>query len=129
MSLADCIYVRAKEEAFITLKDHKENFRKKSSCRLINPCKPEIGKVSKQILEKIIREIKEKIRLNQWKNTNDTLTWLSEIKLKNKQSFITLDICDFYPSIDENQLNYALEFARVTDFDGGDLLGFVCLGV
>ena len=40
------------------------------------------------------------------------MTWFSEIKLKNKQSFVNFDICDFYPSIDENVLTDALEFAR-----------------
>ena len=50
--LSDRIYVTAKREAFITLKDHKPNFRNKLTCRLINPCKPELGKVSKQLVEK-----------------------------------------------------------------------------
>ena len=35
------------------LKDHKENFRSKPSCWLINRSKNEIGKISKIILEKI----------------------------------------------------------------------------
>ena len=37
----------AEAPAYITLKDHKQNFRSKPSCRLINPTKNEIGKISK----------------------------------------------------------------------------------
>ena len=37
----------ADRQAYITLKDHKENFQNKPICRLINPAKSEIGKVSK----------------------------------------------------------------------------------
>ena len=40
----------AKQPAFITLKDHKENFQSKKPCRLINPAKSEIGVVSKAFL-------------------------------------------------------------------------------
>ena len=53
LELSDRIDVTAKREAFITLKDHKPNFRNKPTCRLINPCKPELGKVSKQLVEKL----------------------------------------------------------------------------
>ena len=39
---------RSKEtEAYITMKNHKQDFPNKISCRLINPLKPSIGKVSK----------------------------------------------------------------------------------
>ena len=36
------------------VKDTKPNFREAPSCRLINPTKSEIGKVSKQILSKLV---------------------------------------------------------------------------
>ena len=45
LELSDRINVTAKREAFITLKDRKDNVRNKPTCRLINPCKPELGKV------------------------------------------------------------------------------------
>ena len=51
----DRVESTAVKEAFITLKDHKENFQNKPTCRLINPSKPEIGCISKQILEEINR--------------------------------------------------------------------------
>ena len=48
--------------AYITLIDHKENFRSKPSCRLINPSKNEIGKISKIVLEKMNKKIIKRIR-------------------------------------------------------------------
>ena len=53
--LSDRINVTAKMEAFITLKDHIPNFRDKPTCRLINPCTPELVKVSKKVVGKIVR--------------------------------------------------------------------------
>ena len=48
----------AKQQAFITLKDHEENFKNKPTCRLINPAKSEMRQVSKKILEKINTNIR-----------------------------------------------------------------------
>ena len=42
----------AKKPAFITLKDHKENFQASLPCRLINLSKSELDKVSKVKFEK-----------------------------------------------------------------------------
>jgi hypothetical protein len=53
LNLEDRIEQLAEKTAFITLKDHKPNFQNKPTCRLINPTKSEIGKISKKILEKI----------------------------------------------------------------------------
>ena len=39
--------------SFVTLKDDKENFQSNPRCRLINPAKSEIGKVSKLFIENI----------------------------------------------------------------------------
>ncbi|GFO49153.1 hypothetical protein PoB_007565800 [Plakobranchus ocellatus] len=58
LDLTDRIETTAKREAFITLKDHKSNFQNKPTCRLINPCKPELGKVSKQKISHVINEVK-----------------------------------------------------------------------
>ena len=51
--LADRIDHPAMTEAFITLKDHKENFVSKLTCQLINPTKTELDKISKKIIEDI----------------------------------------------------------------------------
>ena len=43
----------SKAKAFISLKDHKPDFENHPKCRLINPAKSQLGKVSKAILDKI----------------------------------------------------------------------------
>ena len=106
---SDRIEVTAKREAFITLKDHKENFRNKPTCRLINPCKPELGKVSKQIVEKIVHNIRTKTNTNQWKNTNDVINWFNAIKDKSNYTMICFDTCDFYPSISNTLLQKSIK--------------------
>ena len=35
--------------AYVTLKDHKENFHSNPSCGLLNPFKSELGKISKHL--------------------------------------------------------------------------------
>jgi hypothetical protein len=57
LNLADRINITAEREAFITLKDHKPNFKNNPTCRLINPAKSEIGKVSKQLLDRINQKV------------------------------------------------------------------------
>ncbi|GFR92971.1 hypothetical protein ElyMa_002631400 [Elysia marginata] len=113
LGLADRINVTAEREAFITLKDHKENFYNNPTCRLINPCKTEIGKISKQILERINTNIRRQTKYNQWTKTRDVIHWFENIKTKKQQSFIIFDICDFYPSITKDLLEEALDFASL----------------
>ena len=50
--------------------------------------------------------------LNQWKNTEDVINWFSQLRQKNKLSFLTFDIIDFYPSISDELLNKSIEWAR-----------------
>ena len=102
----------AKQQAFITLKDHKDNFANHPTCRLINPAKSELGKVSKQILDRINSEIRTKTKLNQWKNTKDVTNWFTNIPDKKKHSFASFDINSFYPSITESLLSKAISFAK-----------------
>ena len=49
-----------KRTAFITLKDHKDNFKINWKCRLINPSKGEMGIVSKITLENISSKLNSK---------------------------------------------------------------------
>ena len=53
--------------AFITVKAHKNNFPCSVKYRLLNPCKSGIGKISKNILDRIIPEIRIKINYNNGK--------------------------------------------------------------
>ena len=82
LKLADRIDHLAKTEAFITLKDHKENFVNKPTCRLINPAKTELGKISKTIIEDINKQLIEKLKVNQWKSTKNVTDWFKKIDNK-----------------------------------------------
>ena len=101
----------AKAPAFITLKDYKHNFHSSHACRLLNPCKSELGKVTKIILEKNNVSLVEKLKLNQWKNSHSVISWFKSIEEKQKCLFIQLDIMEFYPSITETILDNAISFA------------------
>ena len=62
-----------KNECFITLKDHKPNFKNNPKVRLINPAKNEIGRISKNILDKINHQLRDSLRINQWKDTSGVI--------------------------------------------------------
>ena len=59
------IFKTEKQEAVIKLKDHKENFPTNLTARLINPSKPETGKISKKILSRIVYELRIKTKYKQ----------------------------------------------------------------
>ena len=101
-----------KNDAFITLKDHKPNFQNNPKTRLINPAKNEMGRISKSILDKINKELKASLQINQWKNTNEVIQWFKNIPEKETKTFTVFDIKDFYPSITENLLKKAISFAK-----------------
>ena len=102
----------SKCNAFITLKAHKENFQNHPKCRLYNPAKFEINKISKQHLDSINTEIQKKSGFNQWKNTASTLSWFNNIPSKADCKFLKFDVVDFYPSIFEKLLTDAIEYAN-----------------
>ena len=111
----------AKSTAFLTLKDHKPDFENHTKCRLINPAKSDVGKISKSILDTVKSKIREQTGVNQWRNSSDTIAWFQSIPLKNRKSFISFDIVDFYPSITESLLDqsidWATQFTAITDSD------------
>ena len=78
----------AKNPALIALKHHKTNFRTSARPWLLNPCKSELGKVSKLILEKANKYLSDLLSLNQWKNSDMVINWLSSIKNKLQCAFI-----------------------------------------
>lgn len=102
----------AHRESFVTLKDHKPNFSNAPTCRLINPTKSELGKVSQQILARVVQKVTTCTNVNLWKNTKAVLDWFNDIVDKPNASFICFDIVDFYPSISEKLLLDALNFAE-----------------
>ncbi|PIK40481.1 hypothetical protein BSL78_22671 [Apostichopus japonicus] len=81
-------------------------------CRLINPAKSEMGKVSKVILDNINQEIRNAIEVNQWRSTSTVIKWFKSLKDKHHRTFMIFDIVDFYPSITEKLLTDALNWAK-----------------
>ena len=79
-------------ESYITIKNHKEHFPNKISCRLINPSKSDIRKISKTILDKVITKIVSLTNVNQWKNSTSVIEWYKTIPNKDQYRFIIFDI-------------------------------------
>ena len=89
-------------EAFITIKDHNEEFPHRVSFRLLNPSKTNIGKISKVLLDKSNPAILSGTKINQCKNTSSVITWFEKITHKQTSSFICFDVENVYPSISSN---------------------------
>ena len=106
-------------ECFVTLKDHKEGFQNNPKCRLLNPTKCELGKVSQQILTKKLNILRRKTNLNQWKNTYSVIEWFKKLANKKNLSFIIFDVVNYYPSITLklllDALKWASQFVEFTD--------------
>ena len=120
--LADRVDIMAQRESFFTIKDHKENFRTHPKYRLLNPTKSELGKLSKQILQKVNNKIKAQKPLNQWTCSKDTINWFKKIPNKQSYTFTIFDIEEFYPSITEDLLRKSIDFAKtITDIEEHEL--------
>jgi hypothetical protein len=112
LSIADRVDTMARRNAFVTLKDHKENFYSNPKCRLINPSKSELGKVSKIIIDDINNNIRSTLNLNQWKNKESVISWFQAINDKPNHMFLSFDIVEFYPSISEHFLDEVISWAQ-----------------
>ena len=115
------MFINRKRNCFITLKDHEENFLNNPKTRLLNPAKNELGRISKAILDKINLNLRNTTKTNQWKNTNDLISWFKSIKNKQNCTFISFDIKDFYATITKKLLSKCLSFAdtkvQITEHD------------
>ena len=80
LKIDDCVQKLVENEACVTSKDHKGVFPDKISYRLINPSKTDIGRISKQILERVNNTILEKNKVSQWKNSSSVIEWYRNIK-------------------------------------------------
>ena len=99
----------SKRNAFVTLKDHKDNFHHNTPCMLINQAKSEIGKINKQYLDNMNYSIRQKKQLNQWTNTASVISWFKKSTSNKKNcKFLKFDIENFYPLISENLLKMPL---------------------
>ena len=112
VKLDDRIEYMAKAPAYITLKEHKDNFRSANLCCLVNPCKSEIGKIRKSILENINRNLLKLLQVNQWRNSESVIKWFYSIENKSQCKLIQLDIAEFYPSISEGIVDNASLFVQ-----------------
>ena len=121
LKIADRIECMAVKESYITLKDHKEDFLTNTKCRLINPAKSEIGKVSKEIIANINSAVKKASNVNQWINTVNVIEWFKRIEDKSNCIFVQFDIEEFYPSISKDlflkSINYAKQFTSISQKD------------
>ena len=104
--------------ARFTYKDHKQCTNGKIPCRVINPAKTHVGKLSQVILREKITLLRENLKLNHWKSTGEVLEWFNTLKHTNKATrnpnikFIKFDIEQFYPSITRELLHKSIQFAR-----------------
>ena len=105
------MFTTVPRNAFISLKDHKENFENNPQCRLLNPTKPEIGRIAMKMVDYMVKTIRNKGELVQWTNTRDVVDWFKSIKNKKALKFIQFDIVSFYPSITPTLLDEALTWA------------------
>ena len=112
LELEDRVFETTKSQCFATLKDHKSNFDNNPTVRLINPCKPEIGKIAKELLENINNSVRTQTKLKQWRNTPDVIQWFRSLQNKQNLKFIKFDVVNFYPNITENLLTNSINWAR-----------------
>ena len=112
LDLDDRMEIYAEREAFITLKDHKPDFQQRPQCRLINPAHPEMGVVSKQLLERCNKKVREATSANQWRSTKDVIKWFNRLPNKAHRKFVKFDDKEFYPLIDAKLLRKAIDYAR-----------------
>ena len=99
-------------EAYITVKDHKEDFPGNPSFRLINPSKTDVGRISKKILDRINKDLVQKTCVNQWKSDKEVIGWFNNLESRDRCTFIKFDVDNFYPSITLELFNKAIAFAK-----------------
>ena len=103
---------RSAEPVFVSLKDHKENFKHNTKYRLINPCKVEMGVLSQTSLRKLNNKLNNYLCCNQWRSTSTVTEWSKGFENKKICKFIKFDIAEFYPSISAELLGKSINFAR-----------------
>ena len=63
-------------------------------------------------LDKINLNLRNATKVNQWKITNDVISWFKSIKHRQNCKFISFDIKYFYPTITKELLSKCLSFAE-----------------
>ena len=67
--------------------------------------------MAKKILEQTNKQLKDKTNNKQWKNADEVKKWFQNLQQKHTLHFIEYDVKDFYPSISEDLLDRAMEWA------------------
>ena len=109
------VYKTSSRPAFMNLKDHKPTFRNSPEIRLLNPQKPEVGRISKKILENICEHVIKATGLDLFKNSYEVIEWFKGKRIKKSAkyppTFVIFDIKDYYNSVGETLLSDALDWA------------------
>ena len=61
------------KNCFMTIKDHKRDFKTNPECRLINPAKTQIGCVSKTLVQHICASLRVALNIKQCRSTKDCI--------------------------------------------------------
>ena len=120
--LDDRVMATQARPARVTMKDHKENFQEDPKVRLINPTKPDLQIISRHILTRIINNVRSKTKFQQWINSDSVISWFSGLPNKERLKFISFDVVSMYPSISEDLLKNALQWAgTLTNISNQDM--------
>ena len=126
LELQDRVFKTTDKPAFITCKDHKDNFQNSPTFRTINPRKGEVGRIAKKILSRILSDIKSKSNLQQMENVYSVIDWYKKLNNKKSLSFIIFDVVNYYPSITlellEKAIRWARGFTNITDEEKNTLI-------
>lgn len=112
LGISDRVDQFIEAEAYITIKDHKSSFPGHIECRLINPAKSNLGRVSKRFLQEATRIIRDKTGFNQWQSSQQVIGWFFSLEQVEKLRFFKFDIVSFYPSITKPLLEQAISWAE-----------------
>ena len=83
------------KNCFITIKNHKSDFKTNPECRLINPAKTQISRVSKTIVQDICASLRLALDINQWRSTKDCIKWFEEYDKNDRCSFSNMILGNF----------------------------------
>ena len=73
-------------------------------------------------MDTINENIRKQTNVNQWKNTEQVITWFKNIKSKKTSSFVNLDVENFYLSISIDLFTDAISYAKtITNIDDHQL--------
>ena len=82
----------AEQEGFITLINHKKDHRTNPKHCLLNPKKSQLGKISKQVLQKINSTLRSELNINQQQNSSEVIDWFINIQQKSLYTITVLNI-------------------------------------